>query len=130
MSSRPRPAAVLALLLLLAAEFALVAGYTVFLVVELLVARADSIATAIALTVFAGLAAIWLGAILVGVWWRAGWTRGAGIVWQVLQLAVGVGALQGAFAQPAWGWPLVVGAVLSFLLLVSAPVGAWLRPAG
>ena len=66
MSSRPRPAAVWTLLSILLAEFALVAGYTVFLVFELLVDRPDSLSSAIALTVVVAIAAIWVGAIVVG----------------------------------------------------------------
>ena len=130
MSSRPRPAAVWTLLSILLAEFALVAGYTVFLVFELLVDRPDSLSSAIALTVVVAIAAIWVGAIVVGMWRGAGWSRSAALVWQVLQFAVGVGALQGAFAQPAWGWPLVIASVLGFLLLTSPVTGRWLAPRG
>ncbi len=43
-------------------------------------------------------------------------------VWQVLQVGVGVGALQGQVAQPAWGWPLIVLAAFVFLLLFLKPV--------
>ena len=63
-------------------------------------------------------------------WRGAGWSRSAALVWQVLQFAVGVGALQGAFAQPAWGWPLVIASVLGFLLLMSPVTGRWLAPRG
>jgi hypothetical protein len=52
------------------------------------------------------------------------WIRAAGIVWQVLQAAVGVGALQGQVAQPAWGWPLILLAVVVFVLLFVKPVMA------
>jgi hypothetical protein len=40
----------------------------------------------------------------------------------VIQVAVGVGALQGHVAQPAWGWPLIVVAAFVFLLLFAKPV--------
>ncbi len=106
------------------------AGYTVFLVFELLVDQADSLSSAIALTVVVALAAIWVGAILVGMWRGSGWSRSAAIVWQVLQFAVGVGALQGAFAQPSLGWPLVIASALAFVLLLSAVVGRWVAPRG
>ena len=128
--SRHRPFAVGLLLALLAAELLLVVAVVITLVVELLVAPATSLASAIALTVVAVIAAVWLGAILVGVWRRRAWTRSAAIVWQVLQFAVGLGALQGAFAQPAWGWPLIAASVLGFVLCLSKPVAAALSERG
>lgn len=116
--------------MLLAAEFVLVAVLTATLVIEVLTVPASSLASAIALTVLAVLATIWLGAILVGAWRGRAWVRSAAIVWQVLQFAVGAGALQGALAQPAWGWPLLISAVLTVLLLVSKPVAEALRATG
>jgi hypothetical protein len=126
---RRRPATLWALLVLLTGEFLLVAALAVTLVIDLVALPATSLASGIALTVLVVIAAVWLGAILVGTWrWRS-WVRSAAIVWQVLQFAVGVGALQGAFAQPVWGWPLVATAVVAVVLLVSKPVAEALRPA-
>ena len=68
------------------------------LLIELLVARPTSYASAIALTVLAFIAAAWLGAIVVGALRGQAWIRGAAIVWQVLQFAVGAGAVTGSFA--------------------------------
>ena len=117
-SDRRRPAASWVLLVLLAAEFALVTGVAVVLLVELLVARPDSYASAIALTVLAFVAAAWLGAIVVGAWRQQPWIRSAAIVWQVLQFALGAGGVTGTFATPAIGWPLVIVAAVTFLLLL------------
>lgn len=128
--SRYRPFAVWLLLALLAAEFLLVAAVVATLVIEVLVAPAASFASAIALTVVAAIAAVWLGAILVGAWRNRAWTKSAAIVWQVLQFAVGLGALQGAFAQPAWGWPLLIASVLGFVLCLSKPVATTLIERG
>ena len=110
------------LLVLLAAEFALVTGVAVVLLVELLVARPDSYASAIALTVLAFIAVAWLGAIVVGTLRSQPWIRGAAIVWQVLQFAVGAGAISGQFSSPAIGWPLVAVALVTFVLLFTKPV--------
>lgn len=117
-SDRRRPATSWLLLVLLAAEFALVTGVAVTLLVELLVARPDSYPSAIALTVLAFLAAIWLGAILRGAWRDQPWFRAAAIVWQVLQFALGAGGVTGTFATPAIGWPLAIVAVVTFFLLL------------
>jgi hypothetical protein len=121
-SDRRRPALFWALFVLLAAEFALVAVVAVTLLVELLVAEATSFATAIALVVLAFIATAWLGAIVVGALRGQAWIRGAAIVWQVLQFAVGAGAISGQFSTPSIGWPLVMVAVVAFLLLLTKPV--------
>ncbi len=110
------------LIVLLAGEFLLIAGLAVMLLIELLTATPSSYATATALTVLAFVAAAWMGAIVVGALRGQAWIRGAAIVWQVLQFAVGAGAISGAFSQPAWGWPLVAVALVAFLLLFTKPV--------
>lgn len=121
-SNRRRPPAFWVLALLLAAEFALVATLAATLLVELLIDTPASYASAIALTVLAVLAAAWLGAIVVGALRGHAWIRGAAIVWQVLQFAVGAAAISGQFSSPAWGWPLVAGALIAFFLLFTKPV--------
>jgi hypothetical protein len=103
-------------------EAALVVGATVFLVVELATVTPDSPASAIALTVLTAVAAVWVTAIALGIRRGRAWSRGAAIVWQVLQIAVAVGAFQGAFARAEVGWLLMVPAVLALLLLFTRPV--------
>ncbi len=123
MTARPRTAAHRVLVVILTLEFVLVAALAVLLVFELVTATPASLASAIALAVLVVLAAIWLGAIALGAARGRAWTRAAGIVWQILQAAVGIGALEGVLAQPAWGWPLIGVAVVAFLLLLSNPFG-------
>jgi hypothetical protein len=121
-SDRQRPALVWALIVLLIGEFLLVAGLAVTLLVELLIATPASFASAVALIVLAFIAAAWLGAIVVGALRGQAWIRGAAIVWQVLQFAVGASAISGTFSTPAIGWPLVAVAVVVFVLLFTKPV--------
>lgn len=121
-SGTRRPALFWVLVVLLAAEFLLVAGVAVTLIVELLVDTPASYPAAIALAVLALIAAVWLGAIVVGALRGQAWIRGAAIVWQVLQFAVGAGSVTGAFASPAIGWPLVAVALVAFGLLLTKPV--------
>ena len=52
------------------------------------------------------------------------WVRGATVVWQVLQIAVAVGAFQGFFARPDIGWLLLVPALAALVLLFTPPVVA------
>jgi hypothetical protein len=121
-SGRSRPPLFWVLFVLLAAEFALLAAVAVFLLIELLVAQPASYATAIALTVLAFIAAAWLGAIVVGALRGQAWIRGAAVVWQVLQFALGAGGVSGAFSTPAIGWPLIGVALVAFVLLFTKPV--------
>ena len=114
----------LLLVVLLFMECALLAGATIYLVIELLTATADSLASAVALTVLTAIAAIWLGVIAANVLRGRAWTRGAAIVWQVLQGAVAIGCFQGMFAQPTVGWLLLVPALVVLVLLFTPPVVA------
>lgn len=124
MSDRQRRPLFWAFVALLTLEAVGMAVLAVTLLVQLLVAKAASEASGIALTVLAFVAAAWIVAIVVGVLRGQAWTRAASTVWQVLQCAIGIGALQGAFAVPAWGWPLVAVAVAVLLLSISKSVVA------
>jgi hypothetical protein len=126
-SERTRSRQVIVLSALIFLEAALVVGTTGFLVFELLTVTPDSLASALALTVLTAVAAVWVIAIAIGVLRGRAWSRGAAIVWQVLQLAVAVGAFQGAFARPEVGWLLLVPALAALVLLFSRPVIAATR---
>jgi hypothetical protein len=119
-----RPALFWLLVLLLAAEAALLAVATAYLLIEILTVQPDSYAAAAAILLLTLIATVWLGAIVVGALRGRGWIRGAAIVWQVLQIAVGVGSLQGTFANPSVGLWLIVPAVLVVVLLLVPSVVA------
>lgn len=121
-SGNRRPALFWLLIVLLAAEFLLVLTVAIVLLLELLIDRPTSYASAVALTVLAFIAVAWLGAMIVGALRGQAWIRGSAIVWQVLQFAVGAGSVTGAFASPAIGWPLIGVAVVTFGLLFTKPV--------
>jgi len=119
-----RPALLWLLIVLLTVEFLAVAALAILLLIETLTVPSGSVAGGIAITVIGFIAAGWLGAIVVGALRGQSWVRAAAIVWQVLQVAIGVGALQGQLAQPAVGWPLIVLAAVVLLLLFVRPVVA------
>jgi hypothetical protein len=125
-STPHRPRLFWLLLGLLSLELLMISSLTIVLVVELFIGEPESIQTAIALAVLAAIAAVWLGAVLVGTIRGQAWTRGAAVVWQVLQFAVGFGAVQGAFSASAsvWGWPLIAIAIGTFMLLFAPSVVA------
>jgi hypothetical protein len=107
---------------LLVVELLVVAAALIVLVLEILTTPASSLESALALAVLAVLAVIWMVAMIVGMARGRAWVRGSAIVWQLLQLAVGVSALTGAGSQPLLGWPLVALGAVSFVLLLSPPL--------
>ncbi len=121
-SPRHRPALFWLLIVLITAEFLAVAVVTVGLIVDLFVSRPESYAAGIAVIVMAIVAAVWLGFIVTAALKGRAWMRGASIVWQVLQFAIGIGCFQGLTATPVVGWLLVVPAVAVVVLLMIRPV--------
>ena len=115
---------VIALIVLVAAECALMLAATVYLLVEILVDTPSSFASAVALTVLTAIAAAWLAIITINIGRGRAWTRGATVVWQVLQIAVAIGAFQGLFARPDIGWLLLIPSLVILGLLFSGPVTA------
>jgi hypothetical protein len=110
------------LAILVFAECALMSIAAVYLVVELLIDVPTSFASAIALTVLVIIAAVWLAVIGVNTLRGASWVRGAIVTWQVLQIAVAVGAFQGVFARPDIGWALLIPSLAVLVLLFTRPV--------
>lgn len=111
-----------ALAVLIFAQCALLVVATGYLVIELFVATPDSYASGVALAVLSAIAAVWLAIIGVNVLRGSPWVRGATIVVQALQIAVGIGAFQGAFARPDLGWLLLIPALAAIALLFTSPV--------
>jgi len=107
---------------LLIVELAAVATVAAVLLFDLVAAEPASIATALALTVLVLIAVAWMAVTIVGLFRGQAWVRASAIVWQVLQFAIGLGALQGTFAQPAWGWPIVIVSVATFAILFTPSV--------
>lgn len=94
------------------------------LVIGMVSGGADSFSSGIALTVLAAVAAVWLSATAVAVARAQRWARGSVITWQVMQVAIAVGAVQGS--DPSWGVAvlLTIPAVAAVLLVVVRPVRA------
>lgn len=97
------------------------------LVFDIVTQPAASIASAIALTVLVLIAAIFVSAVAVGMARHSPWTRGAAVVWQLVQLAIAVGAFSGATAQPGWGWAILLPTLVALILLFTKSVMATLR---
>ncbi|KQO62134.1 hypothetical protein [Curtobacterium sp. Leaf261] len=112
----------LVLTVVVALEFLAVAAITVVLLVDLLVAPPAVLVNGLALIVLAAIAALWLGAMVVGLLRGRPWVRSGIIVWQILQIAIAVGAFQGVFREPAIGWALLAPALVALALVFSKSV--------
>lgn len=117
-----RTPAVLLLVVLVGLEALGMAGVTALLVVDLLTSTPASLASAVALIALAALATVFLGAVVRGILRGRSWVRPAAVTWQVLQIAVGVGSLQGADARQDLGWGLIVPSVVVLVLLFTRSV--------
>jgi hypothetical protein len=127
-ADRPRRPRLLVLLaVFLFAEAAAVAAAAAVLLVELLADTPSSYASAVAILVLTALAAVWLAVVARGALHGRSWVRSAAMVWQVLQLGLGIGSLQGLFHRDDVGWLLIVPAVIVIGLLFTRPVIAATR---
>jgi hypothetical protein len=103
-------------------EAVALAGATVVLIFELLVATPDSFPSAVALTVFVAIAAVWVFVIAVNSLRGRAWIRGAAIVVQVLLAALALGSFTGLGARVDIGWLLLAPAIIVLVLLFTKPV--------
>ena len=126
MEDTRRSPLVTVLVILLSGQTLLILGITAYLVVELLLAEAQFPPTAIALTVLVILVAMWLAAMTLGVHRGLAWTRGSVLTYEFLQLAIGVGSVQGFVPRPDIGWWVMATAVLGLVLILSTPVSRYL----
>lgn len=127
--ARTHPPLLIALAVLLALEAALMVAVVVWAALIVVAAHGagNELAGDVALLVIAIVGALWVITAAAGMFRARPWTRGAAVMWQLIQLAVALGAFQGVTAVPALGWVLLVPSVLGILLAVSPQVSAALR---
>jgi hypothetical protein len=121
------PALLRILAVLLFVEAGALAAAAVYLLIELLAETPRSYAAAVAILVLTALAAVWLAMVAVNTLRGRPWVRAAAMVWQVLQIGLGIGSLQGLFAREDIGWFLIVPAVVVIGLLFTPAVLAATR---
>jgi len=128
----PRPArrsrALIALVVLLAAEAALLWVAVLWLILELLTDQPTSFASAVAILVLAVVAAVWVSTITVATLRGRSWIRAAAVTWQLVQVFIAIGCFQGLYARPDLGWALLVPSVLVIVLLFTRSVLEATRP--
>lgn len=124
----PRSRALIALVVLLAAEAALLWAVVGWLILELLTEQPSSYASALAILVIVLIAAVWVSAITVATLRGRSWIRAAAVTWQLVQVFIAIGCFQGLYARPDLGWALLVPSALVLVLLFTRSVMAATSP--
>ena len=107
------------LVAILIAEAALLCAAFVWQVYQLITSEPTSLPSAIALIVINALVAVWVSVIAVHASRNRSWVRGAALSWQLVQIAIAIGAFQGVYARPDVGWALLIPSVLAIILLLT-----------
>jgi hypothetical protein len=121
------PRTLMALAVIVWAEVAMLATWTVWYVTGFVTDVPDSLGGAVLVLLLSVLATVWLGFAATHLLRRKTWTRSAILVWQLCQTAIAAGAFQGIFAAPAVGAALLVPALAAGVLLFTPSVVASLR---
>lgn len=119
-----RPAGLIWVMILVAAEGLVIGGLAIWLAIALITGGAKSLVTSLALLVLVAAAAGWLNLIVRGLLRGKRWARSAALFWQLVQLAVASGSFSGQFGSQAIGWALIVPSVVVLVLLFTKPVVA------
>lgn len=113
--------------MLLIAEAVFMVGLSAWFLFELVSATPASFTSALAIFVILLIATAFVVALAIGAVRGRSWIRGGAVTWQLVQIAVAIGAFQGVFAQPAIGWCLLVPSLVVLGLLFSPAVSAVTR---
>lgn len=126
MSDTRRTPLVILLVILVALEAVFLSVVTVALTVEFVRHQADFPATALALVGLTALVVVWLVAMTAGVWRARAWTRGSILVYHFLQLAIGVGSLQGFVPRPDIASWIIIPSVMGIVLALTPTITEYL----
>mgnify|MGYP003151470998 CR=1 FL=1 len=118
MADTRRTPLVILLVTILALESVFLAVVTVVLTIELVGQQADFPVTALAL--------VGLVAMTAGVWRARAWTRGSILVYHFLQLAIGVGSLQGFVPRPDIASWIIIPSVAGIVLALTPTITEYL----
>lgn len=112
--------------LILSLEALVMAGIAAFYLYEMVTDQPESWATAIALFVLIVLATVWIVVIAVSARNIDRFLRGPAVLWQVLQIAIGVGAVQPP-AQIGVALALFIPSIAALVFLLGKPLGELMR---
>ena len=114
------------LLILLVLETVFVIGFTTVLTLQFVAESADFPATAVAFLISAVLVCVWLILMTFGVYRARAWTRGSVLVYHFLQLAVGVGSIQGFIPRPDIASWIIIPSVVGIVVILTPTLTEYL----
>lgn len=131
-SARVHRAALAALSIIVSVEAALVVVATLLVIRQFVVGGAKVEQDGLAFVICMIIGCVWVAACAAGAWLARTWSRGLIIMWQLIQLAVGVGAMQGLVAGPLEGVVLLVLGLAGIVLVLTPGVSRALgrQPSG
>jgi hypothetical protein len=108
-------------------ETAAVATALALGVIALVLTQEKNLGMGIALDVLIAAFVVWGVFITKGLWQLKSWAKSSSIFWQTAQLAIAFESFQGANANPAIAWALIVPSVIVLALLFTSPLAKMLR---
>ncbi|MGY6497580.1 MAG: hypothetical protein ACXIUP_05065 [Microcella sp.] len=126
MSDTRRTPLVIALIALVVLETVFIVGFTTFLALQFAAESADFPATAVAFLICAGLVGLWLVLTVIGLLRARAWTRGSVLTYHFLQLAIGVGSVQGFVPRPDIASWIIIPSVLGIVLILTPTLTEYL----
>jgi hypothetical protein len=100
----------------------LVGAATAVVIGQFVVGGAKVEQDGLAFVVVMAIACLWVVVSAIGAWLARTWSRGLIITWQLIQLAVGIGAMQGLLAGPLVGVVLLVLGLAGIVLVLTPGV--------
>jgi hypothetical protein len=108
-------------------ETAAVATALALGVIALVLTQEKNLGMGIALDVLIAAFVVWGVFITKGLWQLKSWAKSSSIFWQTAQLAIAFESFQGANANPAIAWALIIPSVIVLALLFNSPLSKLLR---
>ncbi|HET8958758.1 MAG TPA: hypothetical protein VFM95_09920 [Microcella sp.] len=127
MADTRRTPLVTTLIVLMVCETVFVVGFTVILTLQFAAQSAEFPVTAVAFLICAVLVGIWMAATVIGLVRARAWTRGSVLTYHFLQLAVGVGSLQGFVPRPDIASWIIIPSVAGIVLILTPTLVDYLR---
>jgi hypothetical protein len=108
-------------------ETAAVATALALGVINVVMGQEKNLGMSLALDVLIAAFVVWGVFITKGLWQLKSWAKSSSIFWQTAQLAIAFESFQGANANPAIAWALIIPSVIVLALLFTSPLAKMLR---
>jgi hypothetical protein len=108
-------------------ETAAVATALALGVINVVTGQEKNLGMSLALDVLIAAFVVWGVFITKGLWQLKSWAKSSSIFWQTAQLAIAFESFQGANANPAIAWALIIPSVIVLALLFTSPLAKMLR---